>query len=116
MARTALTPVSPGTTGLNLDDEAVAAELTDGNSYPWSPRRHLYVNNGDDAALTVTIPTPATVGPLGLDVDDAEFTVPAGEHLLLPAMGVEARQANGLVYVNWSGDTPTGVTVCVVDL
>ncbi|MEV0619595.1 hypothetical protein AB0I81_40195 [Nonomuraea sp. NPDC050404] len=115
MARTALTPAIVGAAGLNLADTAVAAQLTDGNSFPWAPRRHAWVSNGDDAVLTVTVPTPGTVGPLALPIGDATFAVPAGEALLLPVLGQECRQSDGTVHLNYTGTTPTSVTVAVVD-
>lgn len=115
MARTALTPVSLGTTGALLPDDGDAANLTDGNAFPWSPTRRVYVHNGDDATLTVTVPTPGTVGSLGLAIDDAEFTIATGKARLLPALGPETRQANGLVYLNYSG-ADESVTVAVLDI
>lgn len=108
MARTLLDPVSGTTTAIDPTDEAGTAELTDGNSYEWAERRYLWVVNGDDSALTVTVQTPGTVGPQELAVADAEFTVPAGEARLLPRLGREFRR-------DYSG-ADASVTVAALDL
>ncbi|MEV4457016.1 hypothetical protein [Microbispora sp. NPDC049633] len=115
MARTALTPVSLGTTGVLLPDAGAAANIADGNSFSWTSGRRVYVHNGDDTALTVTVPTPGTVGSLGLSIGDATFTVAAGKGRMLPALGQEFRQADGTVHLNYSGADAT-VTVAVVDI
>ena len=116
MARAALTPVSLGGTGVLLQDIDTAAELTDGNSFPWRKGRRLYVANGDDASLTVTIPTPGTVGPQNLPLGDATFTIGAGKAWLSPELGQEYRQADGSVHINYSGTTPTAIMSAALDL
>jgi hypothetical protein len=116
MARTAITPTGVGAAGVVLADVDTAAELTDGNSFPWARGRHLYVANGDVTELTVTVQTPATVGAGALAVADATFTVAAGAARLLPALGIEFRRASdGAVWVDYAGASAS-VTVAVLDL
>ncbi|MFD4264139.1 hypothetical protein ACFWR9_42665 [Streptomyces sp. NPDC058534] len=115
MARTALAPTSVGAAGVDPGGAAVAAQLTDGNSFPWGERRHLYVVNGDTTALTVTVQTPSTVGAQALAVADATYTIPAGGDLLLPRLGWEFRRTDGRVWVDYAG-ADASVTVAVLDL
>ncbi|MBG0830518.1 hypothetical protein HS041_22410 [Planomonospora sp. ID67723] len=115
MARTALSATTLTEAGIDPGDVDTAAELTDGNSFVWAAHRLLYVLNGDDAALTVTIPTPVTVGRGSLAVADTTITIPAGEYRLAGPFGQEHRQADGTVHVNYAGTTPTGVMVAVLD-
>lgn len=115
MARTALTPTVLTQAGINPEAVDVAAELTDGNSFAWSDRRLLFVRNGDDASLTVTVPTPGTVGRGALTIADTTITIPAGEYRLAGPFGTEHRQSDGSVHVNYAGTTPTSVTVAVLD-
>lgn len=112
MARTALTPTAVPAAGLDLATSGVAGDTVNGNSYPWTAGRRVYVSNGDAAALTITVATPGTVGALALAIADVTVTVPAGGARLLPALGQEVRQSDGSVYVDWSGvTTPPDVTV-----
>lgn len=116
MARTALTVTAVGAGGVSPSGVAVAAELTDGNSFPWAAGRHLFVANAAATPITVTVQTPATVGPQGLAVADAPFTVAAGANLLLPALGPEFRRpADGAVWVDYTG-AAASVTVSVLDM
>lgn len=115
MARTAVSGTSVSEDGTDLEAVAVAAQTTDGNSFTWKGHRLLWVLNGDDAALTVTIPTPATVGRGARAVGDASATIPAGKHRTFGPFGSEFVQADGTVWVNYAGTTPTGVTVAVLD-
>lgn len=115
MARTAIMPTTVGAAGVVLADVDTAAQLTDGNSFPWNRRRHLYVANGAATELTVTVQTPATVGAGALAVTDATFTVAAGAARLLPELGSEFRRADGAVWVDYAGATAS-VTVAVLDL
>jgi hypothetical protein len=98
-----------------LGTTAVAANLTDGNSFPYARDRHLYVVNGDDTALTVTVDATATVGPLALAVPDATFTVAAGAAVLLPVLGREFIQDDGSIYISYTG-ADASVTVAVLDI
>lgn len=115
MARTALTPTTISESGTNPTAIDTAAELTDGNSFPWRDHRLLFVLNGDDASLTVTIPTPGTVGRSGLTIADQTITIPAGEYRIAGPFGPEYRQSDGSVWVNYAGTTPTSITVAVLD-
>lgn len=115
MARTPIAPVRLTLAGTDLADVDVAAELTDGNSFVFKDGRSLYVMNGDDAALTVTVPTPITIGKGDLAVADTVITIPAGKPRILKGFGPEHRQADGTVHVNYTGTTPTAVTVAVFD-
>jgi hypothetical protein len=115
MARTAVTVTTLTEAGIDPGDVDQAAEITDGNSFPWAAHRLLYVLNGDEAALTVTVPTPGTVGRAGLAIADTTITIPAGEYRLCGPFGPEHRQATGLVHVDYAGTTPTGVLVAVLD-
>lgn len=116
MARTAVAVTAVGAAGVDPGAVAVAAELTDGNSFPWAAGRHLYVANGDVNPLTLTVQTPATVGTQALAVDDAQYVIAAGDALLLPRLGGEFRRASdGAVWVDYAGATAS-VTVAVLDL
>lgn len=75
----------------------------------------LFVLNGDDASLTVTFPTPVTVGRSGLAVADETSVIPAGEYRLCGPFGTEHIQADGTVHVNYAGTTPVGVMAAVLD-
>lgn len=116
MARTALTPVVLGAADpVVLGTADTDANLTDGNSFPYALRRHLYVSNGDDAALTVTVNATATVGPLELVVPDATFTVAAGAAVILPVLGREFMDDDGLITIDYTG-ADASVTVAVLDI
>jgi len=114
MARTALTATELATTGTSPAAIDVAAEVTDGNYFTYKAHRFVYVLNGDDAALTVTIPTPGTIGRGALTIADTAVTIPAGEYRLIP-FGLEHKQADSTVHVNYAGTTPVGVMVAVLD-
>ncbi|MER7363577.1 hypothetical protein [Nonomuraea wenchangensis] len=115
MARTALTAVAASENGVDLDAVDQAAELTDGNSFVWTATRRYYVNNGDDASLTVTFQTPATVGASALAVADKAVVMTAGQRKVFGPFGPEYRRPDGTVWVDYSGTTPTGVMVAALD-
>lgn len=115
MARTAITPTRLTLAGVAPSAVDVAATIVDGNSFLYRDGRILYVMNGDDSALTVTIPTPVTIGKGDLAVADSTVTIPAGEYRLIRGFGPEHRQDDGYVHVDYSGTTPTGVMVAVFD-
>lgn len=115
MARTAITVTTLTLAGIDPGDVDQAAETTDGNYFAFREGRILYVLNGDDAALTVTIPTPATVGTGALAIADSTVSIPAGEYRLIKGFGTEHKQTDGTVHVNYTGTTPTGVMVAVFD-
>jgi hypothetical protein len=93
----------------------VPAEVTDGNFFTYKAHRCVYVLNGDDASLTVTIPTPGTIGRGALAISDTAVVIPAGEYRLIP-FGLEHRQPDSTVHLNYAGTTPTGVMVAVLDV
>ncbi|MEV7011550.1 hypothetical protein [Streptosporangium sp. NPDC051022] len=115
MARTPITPTALGATGVIPADVATAVNFTDGNSFVWRKGRQVYVANADDTTLTVTIPTPGTVGAQGLAIADGTFTVAAGKGRLLPSLGPEYRQPDGNVHLNYSG-ADSAVTAAVLDM
>ncbi|TDD25051.1 hypothetical protein E1287_37605 [Actinomadura sp. KC06] len=115
MARTAVTATRLTGAGIDPGDVDVAAQTTDGNSFAWTANALLYVLNGDDAELTVTVPTPVTVGRGALAVADTTITIPAGEYRIAGPFGPEHVQTDGTVHVNYTGTTPTGVMVAVLD-
>lgn len=116
MARTQITSFLRGiASGLDIEAADVAAETTDGNSFAWAPNRVFHVLNGDDASITVTIPTPGTVGAAALAIGDASGTVAAGARKQFGPFGREFVQSTGLVHVDFAGTTMTGVMIAVVD-
>lgn len=116
MARTPLTTITRGlAAGLDPASVDVAAELTDGNSVAWSPNLALYVLNGDDASLTVTFPTPGTVGRSGLAIADVSGAVPAAGWRIFGPFGRECVQDDGTVHINYTGTTPTAVMVAPIN-
>jgi hypothetical protein len=115
MARAALTPVASSEDGIDLAAVDVAAETTDGNSFQWTRDRRVWILNGDDASITVTFPTPATVGRGARAVADGGGTIAAAGHKLFGPFGPEFRQADGSVWINYAGTTPVAVTVAVLD-
>jgi hypothetical protein len=115
MARTALaTPTRGLETGVDLEAVDAVANLTDGNYVPWHANLMLWVLNGDDTSLTVTVPTPGTVGRSGLAIGDAATTVPATKHRLIGPFGPEFRQSDGNLHINYSG-ADASVTIVAVD-
>jgi len=114
MARTALTPTTIAIDGTDLTAVDTAAELTDGNSFPWNQHRLLYVANGDDSDLTVTVATPGTIGRGSLAISDLTITVGAGKAKVAGPFGAEFRQSDGSVHVDYSG-ADASVTVAVLD-
>lgn len=115
MARTALTVTGPAAAGLDLAGALAAANLTDGNSLPWGPRRYLRVVNGAATALTVTVQTPVTVGTAALAVADLTITVAASADVLIGPIGPECRRTDGTVWVDYTG-AAASVTATLLDL
>lgn len=116
MARTQLTTINRGVpAGLDPTAIDVAAETTDGNSFAWAENRCLFVLNGDDASITVTIPTPGTVGPGALAIADQTVTIAAAGYRIIGPFGREFVQSTGLVHVDFTGTTITNVTAAVID-
>ncbi|HEY9473644.1 MAG TPA: hypothetical protein VIS06_07310 [Mycobacteriales bacterium] len=115
MARSTVTPTTVTEAGIDPAAVAVAANTTDGDAFAWRAHRLLYVANGDDAEITVTIATAATVGRSALAVADQSVTIAAGGAKLMGPFGPEYRQADGSVHVDYAGTTPASVTVAVLD-
>lgn len=115
MARTSLTAIAPSEAGIDLDSVDAAVNITDGNSFVWTPRRKVYVNNGDDASLTVTFVNPSTVGPSALAVADKAVAMAAGSRYEFGPFDQSYRQADGSVWIDFSGTTPVSVTAAVLD-
>ncbi|WP_101788652.1 hypothetical protein [Nonomuraea indica] len=116
MARTAVAVTTMTEAGINPAAVDVAAQLTDGNSFPWAPHRFVFVLNGDDAAVTPTFVNPSTVGPSNLAVADLPgASIPPGEYKVYGPFDPSYRQADGSVWIDWAGTTPANVTVAVLD-
>lgn len=118
MARDAITSgatLSCLETGIIPQDNDVAANTTDGNSFVWKEGRQLCILNGDDASITVTVVTPATVGRSALAVGDASLVIATTKFGIMGPFGPEYRKADGTVDVNYAGTTMTGVMVCTMD-
>lgn len=101
--------------GIDLSAVDVAAQTTDGDSFTWTRTRRFWVLNGDDASITVTIPTPATVGRGARAVGDASGTIAAAGHKIFGPFGSEFVQSDGTVWINYAGTTITAVTIAVLD-
>ena len=114
MARTPLVPTRTLEGGVDLTAVDGAVNFADGNSVPWHPNLMLWVLNGDDSQLTVTVPTPGTVGRSALAIGDATGAVAAGAHRLLGPFGPEFRQSDGSIYINYSG-ADAAVTIAALD-
>ena len=114
MARTLLTATALTSAGVDPADVDSAATLGDGNAFAWARHRLLYVLNGDSTPLTVTIPTPGTVGSAALAIAEVTVVVPAGEYRLAGPFGREVVQSGGQVHVNYSG-ADAAVQVAVLD-
>lgn len=116
MARTAVSVTAMTEAGIIPTAVDVAAETTDGNSFTWAPHRFVFILNGDDAAITPTFVNPTTVGPSALAVADLPGTaIPAGGYAVYGPFDPSYRQADGSVWWNYAGTTPTSVTVAVFD-
>lgn len=111
MARTAITPQQASATGLALNFEAAN---TDGNSFKLAAGRAIRVRNASAGAVTVTIPSTATVD--GLVVPNRTVNVPATTGDVYIALGQAAapRQSDGSVWINYSA--VASVTVAVIDV
>lgn len=116
MARTALTVTTLTEAGIDPTAVDAAVNTTDGNSFPWREHRLLFVLNGDDSPVTPTFLTAGTVGRSALPIGDLAGTaIAAAGYKIFGPFGPEYRQADGNVYVDWAGTTPTGITAAVFD-
>lgn len=87
----------------------VAATMVDGNMFTNSGKEFIHVVNASAGAITVTIPTPATVA--GLTIEDKAIVVAAGTERMIgpfqpgyfnqPAGGTDA----GKTYVTYTAVT-----------
>lgn len=100
--------------GIDASAVAAAADLVNGNTFPWGKHRLFYVNNAAATPVTVTFVTPGTVGRGGLAISDATATIPAGTRKLCGPFGPEFRQADGTVAVDYTG-AAASVTVAALD-
>lgn len=113
MPYTALTTVTRTTpAGLDVTAIDVAADTANGNSVAHTDDLMLYVLNGDDASITVTIPTPGTVGRAALAIGDVAVTIAAGAWRLIgPKIPRECIQSDGTIHIDFAGTTMTGVMI-----
>lgn len=101
MARTALSVQEPTIAGLNATFSAANA---DGHSIPGTGDIIVEVVNGSGSSITVTIPTPATIG--GLAVADGGGSIPAGERRHYgPFRADLCNQSDGTVHIDFSAVT-----------
>lgn len=112
MARTALTTITrTSPSGTLMTGVAVAADTTNGNTVTWTPDLILHILNGDDASITVTIPTPGTVGRASLAISDVTNTIAAATNEIMGPFGRECVQADGTIAIDFTGTTITGVMI-----
>lgn len=112
MARTLLTnTIRNAATGTDPDASDAAVDLVNGNCVPWTRDLVLWIKNGDDATITVTIATPGTVGKAALAISDITGTVTAGASKDFGPFGREVVQSDGMIYFDVTGTTPTAVVV-----
>lgn len=116
MARTAVSVTTMTEAGIIPTAVDVAAQTTDGNSFPWAPNRWVFILNGDDSAIVPTFINPTTVGPSSLPVGDlAGTSIPAAGYAIYGPFDPSYRQADGSVWIDYAGTTPTSVTIAVFD-
>lgn len=110
MPRTAITPQKATAAGRTVTFEP-ANSL--GNSFNAAKGRALIIRNGSAAAITATLPTPATAD--GLAIADRAITVAAGAqtHVGIGSQAGIYAQTDGTVWVDYSAVTT--VDVAVVD-
>lgn len=109
MARTTLSVQTIDVDGL---EASYTAANGDGHSFANDGRVILHVKNDDAADKTITIQTPATTRE-GVDIDEVEVTVTAGEDRFIgPFSRKNFNQASGVVYVDYSA--VTSVTIAAL--
>ncbi|GLW91787.1 hypothetical protein [Actinokineospora globicatena] len=112
MARTAITPQTPTSTGATLTYGAVsAAAAPDGNYFDFDGSALVLINNASGSSITLTIDVPISID--GVAVADRAVTCPTGQVTLWKPNEVH-RQPNGQVHLNWS--SATSVTVAVLNV
>lgn len=111
MARTTIT-AQAASASTPLTVAMAAVDAANGNQWVYTGRRRLLVHNGGGAPITLTLPTPAAVTVAGLDVPDRAVVIAAGGYAYVVESG-EAKQADGMVYADWSDGT--SVTAALID-
>jgi hypothetical protein len=113
MARTEVTVVEASHEGVRADNGT--AGTADGHYFANSGEEILVVKNSGAGSHTVTVPTPRTVE--GLDVDDQEIAIPAGQVFAVgpfePNTFNNTGSNRGRVFVNYDA-TPGEVLTKVV--
>lgn len=116
MARTLVAVLRTQAAGI-LDCEAVDTPIhvTDGAMFVNDGNTRLWVKNAGAGVHILTFPTPRTVGPSALTVQDPPFSVGIGKYALLGPFdptdfNVRSGADNGKMYVNCDG-TGTEVTI-----
>lgn len=111
MARTAFTVHKS-----DRDGETVVADNADsvnGNSFPFTGRDYLLIENTDVAARTASVLIARTVD--GQTVPAKTIPIPAsGKKLAGPFPDIYQQDADGLVYVDW--DAATGLKITCMSL
>ena len=108
MARVPITATAVPDAGYNLTDsadiETMVAGATNGVTFTQSTTDRILLINGTGGALTYTVkvPTPAAYTALSVTIPDDEFTVPAGDTMVIKPNSLY-RQTDGLIYVDCSG-------------
>lgn len=108
MARTALTVNVPDRDGVAVTAEP--ADATNGNSFAWTGREYLIIENGDTASHTGSIATADTVD--GLTIPTKDVSVAAGATVIAgPWPDLYEQAPDSLVHLDWDGDTSVTVIV-----
>ncbi|MBI0294502.1 hypothetical protein JBE04_08400 [Streptomyces sp. PRKS01-29] len=89
-----------------------ASAASGGDQAPVGDKLFLHVRNGGGSSITVTVATPGTVG--GLDISDAQQTVPASGAAFVPLTATFRDPMTGRAAISYSGTTT--VTVAVLRL
>ena len=111
MARTTVTPQTLSNAGITPTYNAATA--TDGDAFANDGNTFIHVKNAS-SQVTLTIQTPATVS--GVAIAEQTVTIPAttGDKMIGPFNTTVFSQADGKVYLDWSG--VTGVTFAVIKM
>lgn len=111
MARTAITPQTVTSSGLNPTMEAANV---DGHSIPLRRGLALVVSNGSASPITVTIPTPGSID--GNAIADKTVSIANGNVRHMIAIGAQDvyRQSTGVAHIDFSAVAT--VTVALVEL
>lgn len=111
MARATLTPHTPDRDGTTLTSEA--ADAVNGQQFAWTGADYLLIENTDAAAHTASIVYADTVD--GLTVPPKDIPVAAGATVLAgPFPNAYRQDTDGMVYIDWDGDTSVTITLLTV--